>query len=80
MSIKRKSKIASTSSSMQYTRNRTRLMIEMEDLFFIGLEACNQKCIRIDGNNVKIKALSLFSLLKKEKYREDSSTFISSKD
>jgi hypothetical protein len=74
-----KGKIASTSSSVQCTRNRTRIMIEMEDLLIIWLEDCNQKRIPIDGNNIKIKALSLFSSLKKEKYQEDSSTFLASK-
>lgn len=47
-------------SSMQCTRNRSPLMIEIEDLLLTWLEECNQKRIPVHGNNIQLKALSLF--------------------
>ncbi|XP_023223840.1 tigger transposable element-derived protein 1-like isoform X1 [Centruroides sculpturatus] len=72
-------KVASTSASMQCTRNRSAIMVEMEDLLIIWLEDCNQKKIPISGFNIMAKALSLFSRLKETKYKEDNSKFTASK-
>ncbi len=51
----------------------------MENLLYTWLEDCNQKRIPIDTNNLMIKALSLFSTLKENKYEGVTTTFTASK-
>jgi hypothetical protein len=68
---KEQGKVASTSSSIRCTRNRSSVLAEMENLLITWLEDCNQKRIPTGTNNIMVKALSLFSSLKENKFKED---------
>jgi hypothetical protein len=66
---KEQGKVTSTSFSIRCARNRNFILVEMENLLIIWLEDCNQKRIPIGTNNVMVKALSLFSSLKENKFK-----------
>jgi hypothetical protein len=65
---KEQGKVASTYFSIRCTRNRSSILVEMENLLITWLEDCNQKRILVGTNNVRVKALSLFSSLKGNKF------------
>jgi hypothetical protein len=76
---KEQGKGASTSFSMQCTRNRSSILVEMEDLLITWLEDCNQKRIQIGTNNITVKVLSLFSSLKENIFKGDTTIFSASR-
>jgi hypothetical protein len=76
---KEQGKVASTSFSILCTRNRGSILVEMENLLITWLEDCNQKRIPIDSNNIMVKALSLFSSLKENKFKGDTTIFSASR-
>jgi hypothetical protein len=76
---KEQGKVASTSFSMRCTRNRSSVLVEMKDLLITWLEDCNQKRIPIGTNNIMGKALSLFSSLKENKSKGDTTIFTASR-
>jgi hypothetical protein len=61
---KEEGEVASTSFSIRCTRNRSSILVEMENILITWLEDCNQKRIPFGTNNIMVKALSLFSSLK----------------
>ena len=73
-----KGDVVSTSYEMQCTRNRSEIMIEMEDLLLLWLEDCSRKCIKINSNDIMMKALNLFSTLNENKYPGVSTIFSAS--
>jgi hypothetical protein len=50
-------KVASTSVSMQCSRNRSPILVEMENHLITWLEDCNQKQIPIGTNNMMVKSI-----------------------
>jgi hypothetical protein len=72
-------KVASISFSIRCTRNRSSVSVEMENLLIIWLDDCNQKRIPIGTNNLMGKALSLFSSLKENKFKGDTTIFSASR-
>jgi hypothetical protein len=72
--------VASTSfSTVQCTINRSSILVEMEYLLITWLEDCNQKWIPIGTNNIMVKAISLFSTLKENKFKGDTTIFSASR-
>jgi hypothetical protein len=65
-------KVASTSFSIRCTRNKSSILVEMENLLITSLEDCNQKRIPTGTNNVMVKAFSWFSSLKENKFKGDT--------
>ena len=59
-------KVASTTFSMQCTKSRSPILVEMENLLITRLEDCSQKRIPIGTKNIMVKALRLFSSLKEK--------------
>jgi hypothetical protein len=51
----------------------------MENLLKTWLEDCNQKRIPIGTNNITVKALTLFSSLKEDKFKGDTTIFSASR-
>jgi hypothetical protein len=51
----------------------------MENLLITWLEDCNQKRIPTGTNNITVKALSLFSSLKENKFKGDTTIFSASR-
>jgi hypothetical protein len=76
---KQQGNVASTSFSIWCTRNRSSILVEMDNLLIIWLEDCNQKLIPIGTNNIMVKALSLFSSLKENKFKGDTAIFCASR-
>jgi hypothetical protein len=76
---KEQGKVASTSFCIRCTRNRSSILVEVENLLITWLEDCNQKRIPIGTNNIMVKALSLFSSLKENKFKGDSAIFSASR-
>jgi hypothetical protein len=76
---KEQGKAASTSFSIRCSRNRSSTLVEMENLLITWLEDCNQKRISIDTNNIMVKALRLFSSLKENKFKGDTTIFSASR-
>jgi hypothetical protein len=72
-------KVASTTFSMQCTRSRSPILVEMENLLITSLEDCSQKRILIGTKNIMVKALRLFSSLKENKFKGDNATFSASR-
>jgi hypothetical protein len=65
-------RVALASFSIQCTRNRGSILIEMEYLLIIWLEECNKKRIPIGTNDITVKAFSLFSSLTENKFKTDT--------
>jgi hypothetical protein len=76
---KEQGKAASSSFSIWCTRNRSSILVEMEILLITWLEDCSQKRIPIGTNNITVKALSLFSSLKENKFKGDTTIFSASR-
>jgi hypothetical protein len=55
------------------------MLVEMENLLITWLEDCSQKRIPIGINNIMVKALSLFSSLKENKFKADTTIFSASR-
>lgn len=72
---KTKGKAASNLSCVHTTRNQNVIMIELERLLTIWIADCNQKRIPLSTDLIKEKALSLFSILKKEKFKNETKEF-----
>jgi hypothetical protein len=51
----------------------------MEYLLTTWLDDCNQKGIAIKTNNIRVKTFSLFSSLKENKFKMDTTTFSASR-
>jgi hypothetical protein len=51
----------------------------MENLLITWLEDCNQKRIPTGTNNIMVKAVSLFSSLKENKFKGDTTIFSASR-
>jgi hypothetical protein len=66
---KEQGNVASTSFTIRCTRNRSSILVEMENLLIIWLEDCNKKRIPTGTNNILVKALSMFSSLKENKFK-----------
>ena len=71
-------KTASAQFLDQRTRNRSAIMVDMEDLLSLWLEDRKQRHMPIDFKNIRIKAMSLFSTLKEKKYPGVVTTFCAS--
>ncbi|CAI9715745.1 transposable element-derived 1-like [Octopus vulgaris] len=67
---KEKGKVAST-LGLQTTRNRSRIMIEMEHLLSLWIEDCNLKQIPLNTMTIKMKALNIFSAIKRNLTKEN---------
>jgi hypothetical protein len=78
---KEQGKVASKAFSIRCTRNRSSILVEMENLLITWLEDCNQKRIPSGTNSLMVKALSLFSSLKKKKnkFKGDTTIFSASR-
>lgn len=71
--------VASTASKFLNTRNRHRILVEMECILFNWLEECNQKGTPMNSKDIMAKALDVFSELKKNKYQQVDITFAASR-
>jgi hypothetical protein len=76
---KEQGKVASTYFSVRCARNRSSILVEMENLLLTWLDDCNQKRIPTGTNNIIVKALSLFSSLKENKFKRDTTIFSASR-
>jgi hypothetical protein len=76
---KEQGKVASTSFSIRCTRNRSSILVEMENRLINWLEDCSKTRIPIGTNKIMVKALSLFSSLKEKKFKGDTTIFSASR-
>jgi hypothetical protein len=76
---KEQGKVAPSSFSIRCIRNRSSILVEMVNLLINWLDDCDQKRIPICTNNTMIKALSLFSSFKENKFKEDTTIFSASR-